>query len=181
MVVSGRAIGDGESEGIELSGTYAATTSVPVSKSRTEIEETLARFGASGFGYFNRGDQIQIAFEIDDIRVVMKMNLPDKEQFRRDKRGYLRMEHVIEKDWEQSCRQRWRTLANGVKAKLALVDDGISTIEREFLSDIALPDGSTVGDRIVPTIRETASTGLLPSLMPGKERESKVIAIGGGR
>lgn len=164
-----------------MSGTYAATTSVPVSKSRTEIEETLARFGASGFGYFTRGEHIQIAFEIDDIRVVMKMSLPAKEQFERDKRGYLRADHLVEKDWEQACRQRWRSLANGVKAKLALVDDGISTVEREFLADVMTADGETVGEKLIPQLATVARSGDLPSLMPGKEPVSNVIAIGGGR
>lgn len=39
-----------------------------------------------------------------------------------------------------------------IKAKLEAVESGISTIEREFLYEIVLPDGSTVGDWVIPQV-----------------------------
>lgn len=146
-------------------GTYAAKTDVPVSRSRDEIERTLARFGATGFAYFNQAPNVAIAFEIRGIQVMMRMTLPDRKPYERDSRGKLRMETAIQKDYEQACRQRWRTLANAVKAKLAMVDDGISTIEREFLADIRIPGGGTVGDLMIADIRTIAATGVVPSLL----------------
>jgi hypothetical protein len=130
-----------------MTGTYAAKTDVPVSRSRDEIERTLTRFGATAFAYAsNTEGQVAISFEIRRIRVLLRMQLPRREQFARDKRGHDRAESAVERDWEQACRQRWRSLANGVKAKLALIDDGISTVEREFLADIIVPStGQTSG------------------------------------
>ena len=160
--------------------TYAANTEVPVTRSRDEIERTLTRFGASKFAYFSDPPFVSIAFEIRGLRVLMKMELPDRKLFERDTRGKIRTESAVTKDWEQACRQRWRTLANAIKAKLAMVDDGISTVEREFLADVMLPSGESIGDRLAPEIKAVVESGDLPPLMPGKP-ERKIIALGEGR
>ena len=154
-----------------MTGTYAAKTDVPVSRSRDEIERTLTRFGATAFAYMSNAEgQVAISFEVRRIRVLMRMQLPRREQFRLDKRGYERTESAIERDWEQACRQRWRSLANGVKAKLALIDDGISTVEREFLADIVVPstDRLTARSRSRSCAMSTSITSCRPwSLDPG--------------
>ncbi len=161
-----------------MTGTYAAKTDVPVSKSRDEIERTLARFGATAFAYMSNVDgQVAISFEVKGFRVLMRMQLPRRDQFARDSRGKLRIDSAIERDWEQACRQRWRSLANGVKAKLALIDDGISTVEREFLADIVVPStGQTYGEMAIPAITEVYAGTALPPLVPGAR--SNVIALG---
>jgi hypothetical protein len=161
-----------------VSGTYAAKTDVPVSRSRDEIEKTLSRFGASAFGYMaSHEGQVAITFEVNRIRVLMRMQLPSRDEFRHDSRGKLRTDSAIERDWEQACRQRWRSLANGVKAKLALIDDGISTVEREFLADIVVPStGLTYGEMAIPGIAEVYQHHQLPPLVP--ERQSRVIELG---
>lgn len=156
-----------------MPGEYASDTKVPVTRSRDEIEKTLARFGAGKFAYFNDPPQVAIAFEIAGLRVVMRMTMPDRERYELDSRGRRRVDSAIDRDHEQACRQRWRTLANAIKAKLAMVDDGISTIEREFLADVMLPTGDTVGDRLTPEIHGMVASGALPPLMPGR-----VIALG---
>lgn len=149
-----------------MAGKYAAGTDVPVSRSRDEIERTLARFGASAFGYMTSQDgTVAISFEFKSLRVLMKMQLPSREEFRyTGTTTKRRTDSAVERDWEQACRQRWRSLANGVKAKLALVDDGISTIEREFLSDIVLPGGGTLGDAMVPQIEAMSRGEVRPQL-----------------
>lgn len=68
--------------------------------------------------------------------------------------------------WEQACRSRWRALYLIIKAKLEAVDSGISTIEREFLYDIVLPDGKTVGEYMAPQIEAAYTTGEMPPMLP---------------
>jgi hypothetical protein len=162
-----------------MTATYASKTDVPVARSRDEIERTLARFGATAFAYMTNTDgQVAISFEIRRIRVLMRMQLPIREQFRRDKRGYDRTESAIERDWEQACRQRWRNLANGVKAKLALIDDGISSVEREFLADIVIPStGQTYGELAIPQLTEVYEKHQLPPIVPGSSSGGKVIEL----
>lgn len=166
-----------------MSGEYASGTTVPVSKSLDEIKRTLIRFGANrdSFAYAEQGRRVGIQFEVGNRQVRMTMLLPDREAFATDRRGYRRVDSAIDRDWEQGCRQRWRTLANAIKAKLAMIDDGISTFEREFLADLLLPSGETVGERIVPEIDEALASGSLPSLVPGMKPTAKVVALGEGR
>jgi len=162
-----------------MSGEYAAKTDVPVSRSRDEVQRTLARFGATAFGYMeNQQGQVAISFEVKGFRVLMRMQLPDRASFKFDSRLKIRSESAIERDFEQACRQRWRSLANGVKAKLALIDDGISSVEREFLADIVVPStGQTYGDMAIPGIVEVYANHALPPLVPGSGK-SNVIALG---
>lgn len=151
-----------------MTGTYAAKTDVPVSRSRDEIERTLTRFGASAYGYMTQGGNAAITFEIKGVRVMMRMPLPDRSQFRLDSRGNRRTDSAIDRDFEQACRQRWRTLANAVKAKLAMVDDGISTVEREFLADVWVPGANqTYGEWAIPQIAESYQRNALPPMLPG--------------
>lgn len=166
-----------------MTGKYASETTVPVSKSRDEIERTLSRFGATAFAYYSNSDgRVAIDFEINNLRVQMSMQLPKKSAYQFSPTGRWRDETTVEREWEKACRQKWRSLANGIKAKLALVDDGISTIEREFLADIMTPDGQTVGEKLMRDLR-AISKGAVPvaALMPPERIEAKVIAIGEGR
>ena len=161
-----------------MPGTYANKTDVPVNRSFEEIRRTLSRFGADGFGYVEMGSKVGIQFQIKNLRVKMTMDMPSRDQFRLSPQGWSRTDAAITRDWEQACRQRWRTMANGIKAKLALVDDGISTVEREFLADIMLPTGETVGERVMPELAESLRRNELPPLMPGMAPTARVIELG---
>ena len=139
-----------------MSGQYATTTDVPVSKSRDEIERTLERYGATAFGYDRSAEVVEIRFELRTIRVRLRMRLPrrDDPAFTKDTRGYERSETAAQKLWEQACRSHWRALALLVKAKLEAIAIGILTDEEAFLADIVTPDGETVGAKVIPLVRE---------------------------
>lgn len=166
-----------------MPGTYAPATNVNVESSRREIERTLSRFGARKFGYMSDDDLglVAVTFEITQVRVMMRMQLPERNEFQTSPTGKWRTEVAIDNAWEQAVRQRWRTLANGIKAKLAMVDDGIRTIEQEFLNDLVLPGGGTIGDRVIPELHASLRTGELPPLLPGLPEPPRVIAIGEGK
>jgi hypothetical protein len=68
---------------------------------------------------------------------------------------------------EQVEREHWRALLLLVKAKLEFVAGGLSTVEREFLAHVVLPNGSTVGDEIAPRLEQAYATGSVPLLLPG--------------
>lgn len=154
---------------------YARNTTVSVSKSRSEIEDNLQRFGADSFGYMTErreGCEVAaIAFRIQGRNVRLFLSLPSRE----DERFWVtpggrrrRDGDQAYKNWEQECRRMWRSLAEVIKAKLIAVDDGISTIEREFMADIMLPDGQTVSEHISEKIGEAYSTGRMVPLLPQK-------------
>lgn len=152
---------------------YAQDTTVPADRSRAEIERTLTRYGASAFAYGWEGDRGIVGFKFDGRHIRMTLTMPDRESLRRapDKgrtMGYRnRTDAQLETAYDQACRQRWRALALVVKAKLEAVESGISTLEREFLADMVLPEGQTVGEWIAPQLETAYRNGGMPEMLPG--------------
>lgn len=77
-------------------------------------------------------------------------------------------EYATPAKWEQSCRERWRAVVLLVKAKLELARLGVSTVEREFLADLVLPDGQTLHTAMRGPIADALANGRMPRLLlPG--------------
>ena len=147
---------------------YATTTKVPIARTRDEIEGVLTRYGATGFGYAWEGDRSMVAFNIEGRRVQIMLVMPPIEDYARTAGNARRTTSSQQSAWEQACRSRWRSLLLIIKAKLEAVESGITTLESEFLANIVLPDGSTVGQVLAPQIDETYATGKMPALLPGR-------------
>jgi hypothetical protein len=147
--------------------TYAAKTDVPTDRSRAEIERALVRYGATGFMYAWEGDNQAIGFKIHDryIRIILPM--PDRVRLETSTTGRRRSSAVQERAYDQAVRQRWRALVLIVKAKLEAIEAGVSTIEREFLADVVLPNDKTIGQWLAPQIEAAYASGKMPPLLPG--------------
>lgn len=136
---------------------FAETTAVSVEKSKAEIERLLSRYGATTFSSGWQNNQAQIMFEAQGRRIRFILPLPAKDDkkfwhYLRGSVSHCRTDAGALALWEQACRQSWRALALVVKAKLEAVTAGISEFESEFLANIVLPDGETVGDYVKPRI-----------------------------
>lgn len=154
-----------------MTGRYAESTDVTSEKSRLEIERTLRRYGARAFAYAYDDNQAQVAFEMAERRIVLRVTLPGRDEFTVTQAGRSRRSGTaIDTAWEQGCRQRWRALALVIKAKLEAVEAGISTIEEEFLAHLQLPGGATVGDQLIPQLGEALAGRELPALIQGGRR-----------
>lgn len=149
--------------------TFAADTAVSVDKSRSEIERTLARYGATAFAYMSTADKAVIMFEAGDRRVRFDLPLPNRwdSRFSETPTGRVRTETASLAEWEQACRQRWRALNLAIKAKLEAVESGIATFENEFLAYVVLPNNCTIGDWATPQIAKAYAGGAMPALMAG--------------
>ncbi len=137
---------------------YAEGTKVPVQKSRAEIEQTLARFGADSFGYMSQPEKAMIAFRCKDRNVRFDLPLPNRERAR------------SQEQFERNLRERWRALGLCIKAKLAS-ESGIETFEEAFLSHVVMPDGQTVGEHAAPRIAQSYENKQSVPLLPGPNRE----------
>lgn len=147
---------------------YAADTSVSQDRSRSEIEATLKRYGATSFLYASEARGAVVGFVIKDRQVRFMLPMPDRqarEFTHTPARGVRRSEAEAEKAWEQAGRQRWRALALVIKAKLEAVAAGITTIEDEFLAHTVLPDGSTVGQFMKPQLAIAYEQGAMPTTL----------------
>lgn len=147
-------------------GKYAANTSVSSELSRLEIEKTLIRYGADNFAYATAAGKALIGFTMYNRQIKFMLPLPNKEEFKLTPTGRQRTENSQYEAWEQACRQRWRALNLVIKAKLEAVECGISVFEDEFMANIVLPGGQTVGDFMKPQIEQAYISGKVPNLLP---------------
>lgn len=158
---------------------YAENTSVSADRSRSEIERTLARYGATSFMYGWQDGSAVIAFQMKDRHVRFVLRMPDRtsEEFTLTPSGkYYRDEAAAEKAWEQATRQRWRALALAVKAKLEAVEAEIASFEQEFLAHIIMPDNRTVSEWVSPQIDKAYQTGKMPKLLGSWSSENDQIS-----
>lgn len=134
---------------------YAETTKVPVEKTIAEAKTELKRIGAQRMMVMEDGAVAQVYFEFfdgDAKRVFMIETPPVDEKA---------------KDVEQETRRAWRALLLLVKAKRVAIQDGITTIEREFLADAVMPDGSRLADHAPKMIEDAYREGGPPRLQLG--------------
>ncbi len=157
---------------------YAAKTSVSVESSRAEIEKILTRYGADQFAY--AADSMRglasIQFRAHKRIIQFTLHLPKStdDEFRRtEKRRSLRSQEKVIEAWEQACRQRWRALCLCIKAKLEAVECGITEFEDEFMAQIVMPGGETLGKIMKPQVEQAYITGkpalAVESLLPHYE------------
>jgi hypothetical protein len=123
---------------------YAARTKVPITKSRLEIESTVARYKADQFGTAMATDKAMVQFRIDQWMVRFILPLPKMD--------------------EQDRKQRWRALCLSIKAKLESVESRITTFEQEFLPHIVLPDGQTIAEKMIPQLKDLREQGKMPAI-----------------
>jgi hypothetical protein len=128
---------------------YAARTTVPVDRTKTEIEQTLTRYGAERFAYFVEPKAAAVMFEVTGRRIRFNLPLDDGPKA------------------ERTRRQKWRALLLCIKAKLESVASGIETFEEAFLAHVVMPDNRTVYEHAAPRIAQIAKGGEMMPLLPG--------------
>ncbi len=146
---------------------YAANTDVSSDRSRSEIERTLARYGATHFGYMSEPGRAMVAFRREGRQVRFIVPLPDRydKAFTRTPTGKVATSTAAETKYEQAIRQRWRALALVVKAKLEAVQSGIASFEEEFYAYTVLPSGRTVFEETSVQVAQMIDSGMPGQLM----------------
>lgn len=148
---------------------YAESTDVTADRSRSEIEKTLSRYGATSFMYGWDGGRAVVAFVVNSRQVRFILPMPDRTERRfthTPARGQRRTDAQVASEYDQAVRQRWRALNLVIKAKLEAVETGIVGFDAEFLAHLVLPSGETFGDWAAPQLDEVYASGRMPALMP---------------
>src|SRR5262245_37916492 len=142
---------------------YARDTTVPVAKSRAEIEHLLEKHKAKQYGTAVDYDLLQarVQFRLHDRIIRFIVALPDPKKFYRSEK------HA------QAERQRWRALLLVIKAKLEAVESSITSFEEEFMAHIVMPNDRTVAELVQPLITAAYEHGRMPRalLAPASDSE----------
>jgi hypothetical protein len=143
---------------------YAQGTTVPVEKSRIEIERTLVRYGANAFtsAWDQRQASIGFAFKGWHVRFDVKLPDPTEKRFTHEAhRTWTRRSlEGARKAYDQELRRIWRAFLMVIKAKLEAVTSGVTTFENEFLAHIVLPGQmQTVAEMALPRLEAAKQSG----------------------
>jgi hypothetical protein len=150
---------------------FAENTSVPVDRSKAEIERTLVKYGASHFGSGWDDKSATIGFVMNGRAVRFVLPIPPlanfkETEFQRNGKTFTRevSDNQARASRDQEERRRWRALNLAIKAKLEAVETGIASFESEFLAHIVVGK-QTIGEQLLPRIEEFYSSGKLPPLL----------------
>jgi hypothetical protein len=150
---------------------FAEGTTVPVAKTRGEIEAMVSKHGATRFasGWMeDRKAAISFAMRGRLVRFTLTLPTEDEAKELRGRGGWSLSADQRAKWIDAEERRRWRCLLLALKAKLEVVESGIATFEEEFLAHVVTPDNLTVNEAIklmegegrlmLPPVRAAGST-----------------------
>ena len=123
---------------------YASRTEVPVAKSRGDIEALLRKAKASRVVHMDEPLEAIVMFSLESRLIKFEIRVPGDAS-------------------DQRRRSIWRAVFLVIKAKIEAVEQGITTIEQEWLAHVVLPDGKTVGQWIEPQLEVAYDRGVMPS------------------
>lgn len=124
---------------------FAEDTAVPVGRSQDEVKDRLRKAGADRIAVYESAATSAVAFTLEGR--MCRITIPTRPDA---------------KDPRQDERRAWRLLLLLLKAKLEAVREGATTIEREFLADMLLADGSTVSEWAEPQLAIAYRDGVMP-------------------
>ncbi len=156
---------------------YAAETTVPVERTKAEIEQMLIRYGATEFQSGWQTGRAMIGFRLKELYVRFELPFPSRDdpRFKRKKTKVgvkILTETQSNNLYEQVIKSRWRALLLTVKAKLEAVEIGITTLEKEFLAFIVLPGTNcTIGQWIIENAMKQIRGGETPKLLPDRPQD----------
>lgn len=132
---------------------YAERTTVETAQSQDQVKRLLKGAGADQLAVYEAADKSAVAFRIGGR--FYRITVPVKDVA----------------NAAQEERRAWRLLLLLIKSKLEAVKEGATTIEREFLADMLMPDGSTVAEWTAAPLALAYEKGEMPRqlLLPGRK------------
>lgn len=152
---------------------YAENTSVPADRTRGEIEKLVQKYGAHEFASGWTAERAVVLFTMRERRIRFNLPMPDlnDKKFVKTATGQPRTATAAKQMFDQEIRRLWRALLLSVKAKLEAVESGIAEFDQEFMAQIVMPDGLTVGEHMIPKIVRALENKKMPPMLalPGAD------------
>ena len=123
---------------------YAEGTTTSIENSKAEIERTLRRYGVTSSAFMSTPTSGAVVFEAVGCRI--RFDVPQGRDEKENKR-------------------QWRVALLRIKTRLEEAASTGEPLQSVFLSNIVLPDGSTVGQKLLPELIEVAKGKPLPPLL----------------
>jgi hypothetical protein len=154
---------------------YAEGTEVTAERSKAEIERLIARYGGDliSFGWRNERAAV-VGFRWRERMIKFEVAMPDPKEFQRTGRNIRRNPAQLKAAVDGETRRRWRVLLIRLKVKFETVESEWELFDEEFLPNMLLPDGKTVGQWMQPQLEQAYLSGAMPQRLllqagPGEE------------
>lgn len=154
---------------------YASDTSVPVSKSRGEIEKLLRVWGAQQMQWSDDfdGGKAMLRFLWDNegtqFMARFTVNVPTSEEIKKES-VHATSGKFLQAKYDKAMERRGmvehRELALLLKAIFVAVDAGLITAEQVFLPFLEDQYGITVSERVLPGLSKILQRGGTKNLLP---------------
>jgi hypothetical protein len=147
---------------------YAETTEVSVERSQEEARKLLRRYGADQIRVSEDAERVGIEFRLHGwvIRFLVAAPALTEEVVTTTRSGSWRPQSQRKAAQQQEYRRRFRSLILRLKAKLESVSNGDVLVEEEFISNLVMAGGQTLGEMLTPHLEEIRRSGRLPELLP---------------
>lgn len=128
---------------------FAEGTSVPVTRTKAEIEALVSKYGATRFASgWDKDNKAAISFALHGRLVRFVLQLVDDEAAKKKapkRSNWSPPAEGVWRKWKDAENRRlWRCLLLAIKAKLEVVASGISAFDEEFLAHIVTAENVTV-------------------------------------
>lgn len=152
---------------------FAEGTSVATSKTKAQIDDLLRTHGAENRAVGEADGKGTVYFALKNRHIKLEIKLKtaaDLLKIGSKPRGWTQYDQPRREQWamkeaEQANRESWRRLWLIVKAKLEMVAEGHAELESEFLANVVLPSGQTVGEVMREPIQNAYLSGVMPRLL----------------
>lgn len=146
---------------------YAKDTTVPVEKTKAEIERLVIQHKATEYvAGWQTADppRAAVQFRMKDRYVRFEVPMPHPADKKYPTYNTQKRDRMIDQD----TRSRWRALLLVIKAKLESVESGIETFDEAFLAQVVMPGGATVSHTLIPQLEMAYRDNVMPRLLPAR-------------
>ena len=153
----------------------AATTTVTVTKSQTDLIALLRRYGARDFGFDEdpNGKEASVRFRVTtggrDLPVLMRVDIEAvyRALYPQKPKGHgSQVARTLAARQEQAQRTAWRLLIDWIDAACSTTAIGLQSVEEVFMAHIVVRDHNERPLRLIEAFHQMQSSGALPLALP---------------
>lgn len=153
----------------------AATTTVTVTKSQSDLIALLRRYGCRDFGFDEdpNGQEASVRFRVTtggrDLPVLMRVNIDAvyRALYPVGPKGYgAQRNKALEQRQQQAQRTAWRLLIDWIDAACSTTAIGLQSVEEVFMAHIVVRDHEHRPMRLIEAFHDMQQRGALPLALP---------------
>jgi len=132
---------------------YAEKTSVPVSRSKEQIEAMLLKVGVEKFAYMLDSVHTLLMFSYGGIPYRIQIDIPSRDTW-----------EGSEKSRDQEIRRLWRVAWLIVKNRVVFIEEGGEPFQAAFMPYMAVEGDSTLYEKMQGALEEGKISKALPAI-----------------